>query len=96
MSLDLCTLGLITQELNIRKRRLVDILLLPPANEVWGKVICLQVCVCPRGGVCMVPGGAWSLGGSMVPEGCMVLGEGMHGPGGCMVPGGAWSWGGAW
>ena len=21
--------------------------LLPPANEVWGKVICLQVCVCP-------------------------------------------------
>ena len=42
------------------------------------------------GGVCMVPGGAWSLGGSMVPEGCMVLGEGMHGPGGCMVLGGAW------
>ena len=23
---------------------------LPPANEVWGKVICLQVCVCPQGG----------------------------------------------
>ena len=22
---------------------------LPPANEVWGKVICLQVCVCPQG-----------------------------------------------
>ena len=25
--------------------------LLPPANEVWGKVICLQACVCPQGGV---------------------------------------------
>ena len=24
---------------------------LPPANEVWGKVICLQACVCPQGGV---------------------------------------------
>ena len=23
--------------------------LLPPANEVWGKVICLQACVCPQG-----------------------------------------------
>ena len=23
---------------------------LPSANEVWGKVICLQVCVCPQGG----------------------------------------------
>ena len=22
---------------------------LPPASEVWGKVICLQACVCPRG-----------------------------------------------
>ena len=22
---------------------------LPPTNEVWGKVICLQVCVCPQG-----------------------------------------------
>ena len=26
-----------------------------PANEVWGKVICLQVCVCPQGG-CLVRG----------------------------------------
>ena len=25
--------------------------LLPPANKVWGKVICLQACVCPQGGV---------------------------------------------
>ena len=24
---------------------------LPTANEVWGKVICLQACVCPQGGV---------------------------------------------
>ena len=24
--------------------------LLPPSNEVGGKVICLQVCVCPQGG----------------------------------------------
>ena len=24
---------------------------LPPANKVWGKVICLQACVCPQGGV---------------------------------------------
>ena len=23
---------------------------LPPAKEVWGKVICLQACVCPQGG----------------------------------------------
>ena len=22
---------------------------LPPANKVWGKVICLQACVCPQG-----------------------------------------------
>ena len=32
---------------------------LPPANEVWGKVICLQECVCPRGvpapGGCLLP-----------------------------------------
>ena len=33
--------------------------LLPPANEVWGKVICLQVCVCPQGGAWSRWGGAW-------------------------------------
>ena len=45
--------------------------LLPPANEVWGKVICLQVCVCPQGGragylVWRVPGPgeSWSQGGA--------------------------------
>ena len=37
---------------------------LPPANEVWGKVICLQVCVCPQGGM-PGPGGC---------EGCLVTG----------------------
>ena len=36
--------------------------------------------LCVRGGVCLVPGGAWYQGD--VP-----------GPGGYIVPGGAWSWG---
>ena len=40
--------------------------LLPPANEVWGKVICLQACVCPQGGAwsrgVSAPGGAWCWG----------------------------------
>ena len=54
---------------------------LPPANEVWGKVICLQACVCPQwGGVVHGPGGgAWS---------CWVHGPGgvmVYGPGGCLV-----------
>ena len=49
----------------------------PPANEVWGKIICLQVCVCPQGG-CLVPGG--------VPDPSGVPGpRGVSGPGG-----GAW------
>ena len=48
---------------------------LPPANEVWGKVICLQACVCPQGG-CLVGGGACS-------GGCAWSG-------GCLLPGGAW------
>ena len=38
-------------------------LLLPPANEVWGKVICLQVCVCPQRGGVPGPGGVWHGGG---------------------------------
>ena len=43
-------------------------------NEVWGKVICLQVCGCPQGG-CLVRGsGAWS-------GGCLVW-RGVPGPGG--------------
>ena len=76
---------------------------LPPANEVWGKVICLQVCVCPWGGVpgpgvvpgpggCLLQGGAWSRGvsgpgGAACSGGCLVLGGGVPAPMG--VPGGA-------
>ena len=67
--------------------------LLPPANEVWGKVIFLHLFVIlftgdvPGPGGCLVPGGgAWS-GGLMVPGGCLVLG--VPGPGGCEpAPGG--------
>ena len=44
---------------------------LPPANEVWGKVICLQVCVCPQEG-CLVRGG----GGCLVPGGLQVHTQG--------------------
>ena len=69
--------------------------LLPPANEVWDKVICLQVCVCPQGGLlpgCLVPGGAWSQGGVCgqgVPGmGVPALGRGVPGPGGCLLLGG--------
>ena len=28
---------------------LAQLFSLPPANEVWGKVICVQACVCPQG-----------------------------------------------
>ena len=63
--------------------------LLPPANEVRGKVICLQVCVCPQGG-CLVPGGVWSQGvpgpGGAWSWGCLV--PGVPDLGGCLVPGG--------
>ena len=34
---------------------MLESFLLPPPNEVWGKVICLQACVCAQGG-CMVRG----------------------------------------
>ena len=49
--------------------------LLPPANEVWGKLICLQVCVSPQGGAWS--GDAWSRGvpgprGRSGPRGCLV------------------------
>ena len=60
---------------------LIGWLFLLPSNEVWGKVICLQVCVCPQG----VPGP----GG----RGCLVL----EGVGtwswGYLVLGAVWSWG---
>ena len=42
---------------------------LPPANEVWGKVIFSQACVKNS----VHKGGAWSQGGS-APGGCLVLG----------------------
>ena len=44
----------------------------PPANEVWGKVICLQVCVCPQEGYLVQGGGgAWSQRGAW-SRGCLV------------------------
>ena len=71
-------------------------LLLPPANKVWGKVICLQVCVCPQGGgwsrgVPGPSGGAWSCG---VPGPWRVSGPGGSGLvlGGDPPPNG-YSWG---
>ena len=66
--------------------------LLPPANEVWGKIICLQVSVCPQGGACSW-GGAWSRGtgacsrGVWSGDGCLLLG-GVWSQGGCLVLGG--------
>ena len=74
---------------------------LPPTNEVWGKVICLQVCVCPQGGAWSwgLPslGGAWSQGcllpGESGPEGWLLLGgsgpRGVPGLGGVPGPGGS-------
>ena len=69
-------------------------LLLPPANEVWGKVIFSEACVknsvhrgehvCGCGGMCVVAGGhAWLLGGVLGCQG------GMHGCWGvCVAAGG--------
>ena len=55
----------------------ISLVFLPPADEVWGEVMCLQVCVCPRGWVpgpggvrSQSEGGAWSRG---VGVGCLVL-----------------------
>ena len=50
---------------------------LPPANEVWGKVICLHLSVILSTGRCMVRG---------VPG----L-RGVPGPAACLVQGGTWS-----
>ena len=58
------------------------LLYLPPANEVWGKVICLHLCHSVHGG-CLVPGGL-VLGGSR--PGVMPGPGGVPGPRGC--PGG--------
>ena len=59
---------------------------LPPANEVWGKVICLQACVCPQRGM---P----ASGGVPGPGGPALEGVGGAWSGGAWS--GAWS-GGAW
>ena len=76
----------------------ISLLLLPPANEVWCKVICLQVCVCQQGGGVWSRGDAWSRGsglGSGVWSQGGACSQGVPGLGG-LVPGGAWSLGGAW
>ena len=76
--------------------------LLPPANEVWGKIIFLHLFV-----ILFTGGGAWSWEGVPGPGGCLVPGGGLlwedawswgvPGPrGACQrvsAPGGAWSWG---
>ena len=84
--------------------RLQNYGLLPPANEVWGKVIFSEACVknsvhsgaCMAGGVC-VAGGACMAGGhawwrDMCGNGACMVGV-MHGRGACMAGGHAW-WGG--
>ena len=74
--------------------------LLPPANEVWGKVIFLHLFVILFTGGMPGPGGGVWLGG-LLPGGCLILGGsaprgvsapgGVPGPGeGCLLPGGAW------
>ena len=81
-------------------------LLLPPANEVWGKVI-FYTCVsfCPRGGMrgcwgaCVVAGWhAWLPGGMHgCQRGCAWLPGGMHGcQGHAWLPGGMSGCQGVW
>ena len=67
--------------------------LLPPANEVWGKVIFSEVCVknsvhwgeSAAGGMPspggMVPGGAWSSRGAWSRDECLVRGDLVQGRG---------------
>ena len=81
------------KDVNGRKNEVILVKLkrfLPPANEVWGKVICLQVCVCPQG-ECLLPGGASS--GGVWFGGCLLLGGACSG--GCLLRG-VWSRGVAW
>ena len=74
----------------------VDIkFLLPPANEVWGMVICLQVSICPQGmcplrgcawsGAVPAPGGVWFQGAMPAPGGGG-WSQGVPTPGGGLVP----------
>ena len=58
--------------------------LLPPANEVWGKVIYLQVCVCPQVGSYLVPGGVPGPGEAWSQRG-LIPGR-VPGPGGSLPP----------
>ena len=73
---------------------------LPPAKEVWGKVIFLHLSVILfTGGRCLLLGacscgGAWSWGDAW-SGGCLVWG-GLSAPGGHLLPGGAWSQRAAW
>ena len=86
-------------EFGYYKHRAKTSRLLPPANEVWGKVIFSEACV--KNSVHV--GEGWGLVGSAWSRGCLVWGEVVPGlgGGGCLVPGdawpgGAWSWGVAW
>ena len=63
--------------------------LLPPANEVWGKVMCLQVCVCPEGGACSCSRGVCSGVCSSVCSGGGGVPGGDEAP--TPAPGGVWS-----
>ena len=57
-------------------------ILLPPANEVWDKVIFLHL------SVILFTGGGSAPGGMPGPRGCLVLG-GVPGPEGGLLPGDA-------
>ena len=86
---------------NKRNHKFINTLL-PPANEVWGKVIFLhlfvilfigEACVVARGHAWLW-GHAWLLGGGVVARGCVWLWGGMHGCGGHVLWGMcAWLWG---
>ena len=71
------------------------VFLLPPKNEVWGKVIFLHLSV-----ILFTGGGVPGPRGGLVPEGGGMPGPGgvcswgVPGPGGGLLLGGAWSWGG--
>ena len=66
---------------HFRLKSIFVLTLLPPENEVWGKVICLQVCVCVSTGV-PGPGGVWSQGVSGAGG---AWSQGVPGPGGYLV-----------
>ena len=81
-------------------------MLLPPANEVWGKVIFLHLFVILFTGGFLFWGGVCSRGGSYSWGGCLLWGvpapggtnswgvsapRGMSAPGGCLLLGGACS-----